>query len=100
MGSGLQPNPIRFGDDDLFEIYVLYGWTIEGVLHNSLLDGNFIGKESPHTEPSRPWVWHRIYGVALSGRLFDLSMTIHRNTRENDEAAPHAFMRLEVTTRF
>ena len=101
LGSGLNQRPYNSSaGDDLFEIYVLAGVRGEFVAYNSIIQGGFIGKESPQTSDIEHTVLHQHYGFALSGRLFDLSMIVFKNSTEIPGAKRHQYMRIDLVYRW
>lgn len=70
------------------------------VLHNTTIDGNFIGPASAYTEESAPFVWQQSYGFALAGKVADFELAFKLNSQEVAGAEQHRYMRVKVSYRF
>jgi hypothetical protein len=88
------------GQYSMREFYLLAGVQYEYVIHNTLIEGNFIGPPSPHTEEAEPWVRHEKYGFGFSRTRIDLSLVLHRLTREVTEGERHRYLTLKMSYRF
>ena len=101
LGSGIHKSLIVPGKDQILEFYFLASFTIERVLHNTLIEGNFIGGNSPHTEAAEPWVLHHRFGIAFGGQTADLAVTVNKLTKEvTVQELDHRYLSIDFTLRF
>ncbi|MGM0587781.1 MAG: lipid A deacylase LpxR family protein [Bacteroidota bacterium] len=98
--SGANLSGDVFSGQPMREIYLLAGLQYEYVIYNSLIEGNFIGTPSPHTEQAEPWVRHEQYGFGFSRARMDFNMLLNRLSREVVAGQPHRFLTLRLTYRF
>jgi len=72
----------------------------EYVAYNSTIEGNFIGKESVHTEERVPWVSQMRIGALFAWSSFDLSVLYYKRSRENIGATSHRWVSVTLSQRF
>ncbi|MCG8320588.1 MAG: lipid A deacylase LpxR family protein [Cytophagales bacterium] len=82
------------------EIYLFAGAAIEYVYYNGLIEGNWIGNESPHTRQAVPWVYHGKYGVQWSTWKVSAAISYHLLSREVRGGTDHQYVRLNLGFRF
>ena len=70
------------------------------VLHNTTIDGNFVGSASTYTEQSAPFVWQQSYGFVVAGKAADFELAFKLNSPEVAGAERHRYMRAKVSYRF
>jgi len=100
LGNGLSKSQVSREYDQILEFYFFVGAQVEYVFYNSLIQGNYIGKDSPHTEELEPWVFHYKYGLTMGGYVMDFTAAVNKYTRETTESVNHGYMSLELTIRF
>ena len=100
LGNGMQKSWSSTEYDHIEEIYIYAGAGIEYVIYNSIIDGNFIGQNSVHTESSEKWVTHWVYGIHIGGYLVDVRLEAHRNSPVTTESTEHGFFRLALHVRY
>lgn len=82
------------------EVYFFYRIQGEYVVHNTTIDGTLIGKESPFTKVSKPWVVHQEFGIGRGGRLFDFLISFHKRSREIIGNKKHHYLTIAISQRF
>jgi lipid A 3-O-deacylase len=82
------------------EVYFFYRISTEYVVHNTTIDGNFIGTESAFTKESKPWVLHQEFGVGRGGRLFDFLFSFHTRSKEIADNRKHHYFTIGINQRF
>lgn len=100
LGNGIGRSFTGFKLADIQEIFLFGGTEVEYVFYNSLIEGNFIGKESPHVEIASPWVIHWKYGIALGGYFTDFNLTLNHLTAETTKSTHHSYVGMDFTFRF
>ncbi len=93
---GIIRNPVQYNP---IEWYFFWGYSKEFVIHNTTIDGNFIGPQSPYTEESNAWVSRRKTGIMLHWQTFDAGLVFNYNTAETTESQDHKFIRIRLTKR-
>lgn len=82
------------------EFYFFVSPGIEFVGYNATIEGQLIGKSSPHTEERVPWVYQTRAGILLSWATFDLAISYYQRTKETTEATHHEYVGLQFSKRF
>ncbi|MDN5199874.1 lipid A deacylase LpxR family protein [Fulvivirgaceae bacterium BMA10] len=82
------------------EVYFFFGTDVEYVHYNGLIQGNWIGSESPHTEEIHRWVTHWKYGVNLGFRRANFSFSLINLSPEVKGALKHQYASMELSVRF
>lgn len=72
----------------------------EYVAHNSTIEGNFVGKESVHTEDRIPWVRQTRFGALFAWSSFDLAVIYYIRSKENEGAQNHRWVGVKMSQRF
>ncbi len=93
----------RIGSGDFrrkFEIYFYYGLSLEYVKYNGLIQGNWIGKKSPHTLEITPWVYYSKYGIAIGNRYMDFNFSYQNLTKEMEHGLKHKYASIRLNVRF
>jgi len=72
----------------------------EYVAHNSTIEGNFIGKESVHTETRVPWVSQVRVGALFAWSSFDMSFMYYLRSIETEGADSHRWVGIKLSQRF
>jgi len=99
LGNGLSPQNIsRY--DQILEFYFFGGATIEYVIYNALIEGNFIGKESVHTEEAENFVIHYKFGLTVGGVQADFTLAMNRITAETRQGLNHGWASIDFNFRF
>lgn len=83
-----------------FELYFYFTGGLEYVGYNGLIQGNWIGKESPHTELIKRWVLHAQYGIQLSTGMIDASFGLNSLSAEVKGGLNHQYANIKVGFRF
>jgi len=84
----------------LQELYFYFNASLEYVLYNATIDGNFIGSPSEFTKESIPIVLHHSWGIQRSGRWFDYRVSVIFRTKEVKEAGKHKYITITLIKRF
>ena len=100
VSSSLGNKRIKLPEPKLEEVYFFYAPGAEYVIHNSTIDGNWIGKPSAFTKESINWLWQHRAGVMFSWSRFDLAFTAVWRTQENKEATNHNYVAIRMNQRF
>ena len=79
-------------------LFVAFG--PEYVAHNSTIEGNFIGKESVHTEERTPWLTQTRIGALFAWSSFDLVVVYYLRSQENEDALNHRWVGVKLSQRF
>ncbi len=87
-------------DERTEEFYLYVNATIERVLYNTTIEGNFIGEPSVFTKEALPWVVHQTWGIARSGRYFDYRLAVVLRSREIEDALRHKYITISLVQRF
>lgn len=95
-GGNLQNGPIV----KRTEVYLLFGGAFEYVNHNGLIEGNWIGNESPHTMEREPWVFHGEYGIELSTWKVSAGFIYKTLSKEVRNGARHRYASIKLGFRF
>ncbi|MEQ9466443.1 MAG: lipid A deacylase LpxR family protein [Ekhidna sp.] len=82
------------------EIYFFLSPGIEYVAYNATIEGNWLGKESVHTETRIPGIFQMRAGIMASWFNFDFALLYYRRTKETTEATPHKYIGIRVNQRF
>ena len=82
------------------EIYLLFGGAFEYVNHNGLIEGNWIGNESPHTMERAPWVFHGEYGIELSTWIVSAGFIYKTLSKEVRNGSRHRYASIKLGFRF
>ncbi len=82
------------------EIYFFAGGGVEYVNYNGLIEGNWIGKESPHTLGIVPWVFHSEYGLQVNAWLINISFTVHHLSKEVKNGLKHRYASIKLGIEF
>ncbi len=93
----------RIGSMDFrrrFEIYVYYGLSMEFVKYNGLIQGNWIGKKSPHTLEITPRVYYSTYGIIIGNRYIDFNFSYQNLTKEMEHGLKHKYASIQLNIRF
>ena len=95
-GGNLENGPVATKT----EIYLQIGGAIEYVHYNGLIEGNWIGSESPHTRETIRWVYHGEYGIYLSAWKINAGFSYHALSREVRDGTKHQYASLKLGFRF
>jgi lipid A 3-O-deacylase len=90
----------KFWANDGREWYLVAGLQYEYVFYNSLIEGNFIGPPSPHTEIADTWVRHERFGFGFSRDHFDFEMLLNRLSQEVIGGRRHRYLSMQLAWRF
>ena len=93
----------RTGSDNFkrkFELYFYYGGSVEFVKYNGLIQGNWIGKNSPHTLEITPWIYYSKYGIALGNRYLDFNFSYQNMSKEMDMGLKHKYASILINIKF
>ncbi|MDN5210944.1 lipid A deacylase LpxR family protein [Fulvivirgaceae bacterium BMA12] len=82
------------------EIYFFAGGGMEYVNYNGLIEGNWIGRESPHTLGIVPWVFHGEYGLQVSAWFINTSFTVHHLSKEVKNGLKHRYASIKLGIKF
>ncbi len=100
IGSDMKRSISGSRNNQIQEVFLIGGAEVEYVLYNSLIEGNFIGKASPHVEIANPWVIHWKYGLALGSHSVDAHLTINHVTAETTQSKHHSYASMDFAFRF
>lgn len=78
------------------EVYFLFGGAVEYVNYNGLIEGNWIGEESPHTRGAVPWVFHGEYGIQLSTWIINATFSYHILSKEIKDGLQHQYASIKL----
>ena len=99
LGSYGQSSFLNYSDGHL-ELYAFVSPGLRRVFYNGLIQGNWIGEESPHTMIKEPWVFQLEYGVFLGFQRVGLSYAVNRMGKETNIASDHTFARIKCSVKF
>lgn len=69
-------------------------------LYDATVQGNFIGKSSPHTETLKPWLFHHQVGMCVAFHRFDMMLAHNITSKETPESKFHQYITFEFFYRF
>ncbi len=83
-----------------FELFFFFDMGLEYVGYNGLIEGNWIGSESPHTEIAKRWVFHHQFGLQLSTGMLAASFGLNHLSAEVLEGTKHQYASIKMGIRF
>ncbi len=83
-----------------FELFFYFNTGLEYVGYNGLIQGNWIGNESPHTEIIERWVFHNQFGIQINAGLVAASFSLNKLSAEVAEATKHQYASIKMGIRF
>ncbi len=82
------------------EFYFLISPGLEYNIHNSTIEGGFLGGEYPHTEEPVNWIYQNRVGVMMSWVRFDIQVFHYWRTKDTKEAISHTYVGVHLNYRF
>ena len=95
-GGDLENGPVAKN----IEIYLFAGAAVEYVPYNGLIEGNWIGGESPHTRETIHWVYHGEIGLQLSAWIINATVSYNTLSEEVQGGTSHQYVSLRLGIRF
>ncbi len=82
------------------EFVFFYGLSTEYNIYNSTIEGNLIGKKSPHVETPVDWILQHQVGFLFGWKGFDFTFRYYRRSKETTEATNHQYGGVLLARRF